>query len=92
MQKYFFTKKTLHRRESRWIETFVNFGIFPVFLKPIKIQIIGESIPRASHIAEEENISLMNFNSMDVPKIYVNIILGNYEEGPFFGTILKEII
>ena len=36
MLKHFFTEPKLSRREARWLEILVNFGIFPITLKPKK--------------------------------------------------------
>lgn len=49
--KQFFTKAKLTRREARWLETFGNFGIFPVTLKPELIHILGDTLSRAPQLS-----------------------------------------
>ena len=48
--KYFFTKPKMSRKEARWLETLGNFGVFPITLKPGKIHVLGDALPRAPHI------------------------------------------
>ena len=51
--KNFFTKPSMSRKESRWLETLGNFGIFPINLKPGKIHVHGDVLSRAPHIMNE---------------------------------------
>lgn len=48
--KHFFTKAKLSRREARWLETFGNFGIFPINLKSGKIHVLGGTLSRAPQL------------------------------------------
>ena len=48
--KNFFTNPKLSRRAARWSETLGNFGLFPITLKPGKIQVLGDTLSRALHM------------------------------------------
>lgn len=77
--KHFFTKAKLSRREARWLETFGNFGIFPINLKPGKIHVLGDTLSRAPQLL---------INDLEVLKIDPEVLL-SYEEDEFYGPLLK---
>lgn len=61
----FFTKPKRSGKESRWLETLGNFGIFTVTLKHGKINVLGDALPEAPYVLEitKEN----SVNSFEVP-------------------------
>lgn len=78
-RKHLFTKQKFRRPEAWWLEILVNFGIFPVTLKPGKIHVLLNPLSRAPHISKPVNKCLISFNALDIPEIDVQRILGKYE-------------
>ena len=85
--KHFFTKPKLSRKETRWLETLVNFGIFPITLKPGKIHVLGDALPRAPQILNGET----KINDLEVPSIDVNEILSDYEGDKFLEPVVRAL-
>jgi len=78
--KHFFTKAKLSRREARWLETFGNFGIFPINLKPGKIHVLGDVLSRAPQLL---------VNDLEVLKVDPEDVCTSYDDDEFFGPLLK---
>ena len=57
-----------------------NFGIFPINLKPGKIHVLGDTLPRAPQLL---------INDLEVLRMDSEDIFDQYEEDDFYGPLLK---
>ena len=88
--KIFFTKQKLSRKESRWLETLGNFGIFAITLKPGKIHVLGAVLSRAPHVMEKIDDGLL-CNDVEVPFVKHEDVITRYDEDQFFGPVVKAM-
>ena len=88
--KSIFTKPKLDRKESRWIETLGNFGIFPVTLKPGIIHVLGDVLYRAPHVVETIDDGLL-CKDVEVPFVKHENVITRYNGDQFFGPVVKAM-
>lgn len=83
-----FSKVMLSRKEARWLETFGNFGIFPITLKPGHIYVLEDAPLRAPYILSDDyhvNSSQVNLS------VDCDIICAGYISDQFLGIIVKAV-
>lgn len=88
--KNFFSKQTLSRRESRWLDFLDQFGITKLTLVKRRVHVLGDTPSRALHITQKCHIvnnTCVEIPTLDLPSGFKD----NYEQDPTFGNIYKTL-
>lgn len=88
--KYFFSKASLSRRETRWLDFIGQFGITKLTLVKGKVHVLGDVPSRATHA--ENTALLVNSLNTHIPKLNLpDGFLENYKNDITFGNIYRYL-
>lgn len=84
--KNFLTKKSLNRREARWLDTLASFNIREITLVRGKIHVLGDSVSRIPDRVAIHQLQCSAPSLLDLRKT-----IGNYDTDQQFGPIVAAL-
>lgn len=86
--KNFLTKKTINRREARWLglEWLASYSIWEVFLKPGRIYVLGEALSCVPDVS----VGNFQWDAFNVDNL--QNLVGDYSNDQIFGPIISALL
>lgn len=90
--RHFFSKQSLSRRETRWLEYLGQFGISNLTLVKGRIHVLGDTPSRAPHVIDPTKKALLHNVHITVPELSLPAdFRTNYKTDPTFRDIHRTL-